>query len=69
MVAVRHGEVEVVQGDHVGGRQARNEVQQVKLVLNVEVVGGFVQEELSGLLGEGAGYLGALAFATGQGVP
>lgn len=43
--------------------------QQLRLVLDVQVVGGFVQQEFTRLLGQGAGDLHALALAAGQGVP
>ena len=58
-----------MQGDHAGDGQFGDQVQQVELVLDVEVVGRFVQQQLARLLGEGAGDLRALAFAAGKRVP
>ncbi|GGS52002.1 hypothetical protein GCM10010221_58810 [Streptomyces parvus] len=58
-----------MQGDDAGDGEAGDQGEQVQLVLNVEVVRRFVQEEFTGLLGQGAGDLDALAFSAGQGVP
>lgn len=68
-VALHRGEVEVVQRDHRGDRQTGDQVEQVQLVLDVEVVGRLVQQQFARFLGEGAGTLGPLAFAAGEGVP
>lgn len=58
-----------MEGDHGGDREVCDPVEEVQLVLDVQVVGRFVQQEFAGFLGQSAGDLGALAFAAGEGVP
>lgn len=58
-----------MQRDDAGDGEVGDQGEQVQLVLDVEVVRRFVEQEFVGLLGQGAGDLDALAFAAGQGVP
>ncbi|WP_338118599.1 MULTISPECIES: hypothetical protein [Paracoccus] len=62
-VAELRGVVQVVQRHDAGQAKPRDQVQQLQLMLDVQVVGGFVQEQFPGFLGQGAGDLDALAFA------
>ncbi|MFK4546034.1 hypothetical protein RKD29_005630 [Streptomyces tendae] len=52
-VAVVVGRVEAVQGEQHGRGQASQGAQHGQLVADAEVVGGLVQDEEGGLLGEG----------------
>jgi hypothetical protein len=54
---------------HGGDRQDRDEIRQVESVVDVDLVGGFVEAEFAGVLGEGVGDPGASAFAAREGVP
>ncbi|CAM5476651.1 hypothetical protein SHIRM173S_02348 [Streptomyces hirsutus] len=62
--------VEVVQddadGDAVVVRQIADQVEEFDLVAQVEVGGGFVEEEDSGLLGQAAGQPDALELSAGE---
>ena len=68
MVAVRRGEVEVVQRDErrrPAPAARRTEAQRVELGVDVEVVGRLVEQEQLGLLRQGAGQVDPLALAAG----
>ena len=66
-VARGGGEVEVVQDEQDGDAGLADQGQQADLVADVEVVGGFVQDQHAGLLDEAAGHEHPLAFTAGQG--
>jgi hypothetical protein len=69
VVAVSGGEVEVVECDDAGDVERTQQFEQVELVADVEVVGWLVEQDLSWLLSQGAGQLGALFLAAGERVP
>ena len=66
VVAVTGGQVEVVQHDHRAGFQVLDESEDVVLVADVQVVGGFIEEQVVGFLGEGPGDQDTLFLAAGQ---
>jgi hypothetical protein len=65
-VAVAGGECEVVEDDDGAEAEPVDEVEYLVLVADVEVVGGLVEEEVGGALGEGAGDHDALPLAAGE---
>ncbi len=58
--------VEVVQRDNAGNRQAGDEPHEVNLVLNIEMVGRFIEDQLSRRLCRRPCNMGALLFAARQ---
>jgi hypothetical protein len=69
VIAVHRRQVEVVQCHDAREAQARYQGQEVQLMLDVEVVRRFVEEEFARFLGEGAGDLDPLAFTAGERAP
>lgn len=61
--------VQVVQCDDAGHREFGNEPQKADLVVDVEMVRRFVQDELFRRLGKRTGKVGALLFPTRQALP
>ena len=55
-----------MQHDDVGHVEVAHELEDLVLVADVEVVGGLVEQEVAGLLREGAGDQHALLLAAGQ---
>ena len=68
-VAEHRRQIEIVQRYYAGGRQAGDQSQDLELVLDIEVVGRFVQQQLGRTLRQGSGDLRALAFTARQCVP
>lgn len=68
-VAEHGGVVEVMQRDDAGDGQACNELQQADLVLDVQMVGRLIKDQLARALGQGAGDVGALLFAAREMLP
>ena len=60
------GQVEVVKCDQRGGGQRAQDSEDLQLKLYVQVVGRFVENHESGLLGEGARDQHALPFTAGE---
>jgi hypothetical protein len=58
--------VEVVQRDNAGNRQAGDEPHEVNLVLNIEMVGRLIEDQLSRRLWRRPCNMGALLFAARQ---
>ena len=67
-VAEQGGQAQVVQGGQHGDAEPGDELQHLDLVADVEVVGGFVEDEMVGALGEGPGDEHPLFLAAGEGV-
>lgn len=65
-VAVQGGQIQVVQGGEHGQAAVADQGEDFQLVGDVEVVGGLVEHEDPGLLGEGAGDQDALPLAAGE---
>ena len=63
LVTEHGGMVEVVEGDDAGDREAGDKAHQPDLVLDVEVVGRFVEEQFLGGLSQRPCNVGALLFA------
>ncbi len=61
--------VEVVQGNHGGHGQCVNNVQNRQLVLDIQVVGRFVQQQDLRALGQGASDMHALTLAAREATP
>ncbi|GLB65892.1 hypothetical protein AHIS1636_03310 [Arthrobacter mangrovi] len=69
-VAAGGRDVDVVQGGehaHAAGRQGPDQLHGGQLGVHVQVVGGLVEQQHLGFLGEGLGQLDPLALAAGQG--
>ncbi len=64
LVAEHRREVEIVQGDDAGQWELGDECEQIELVVDVEVVGRLVEQQLAWLLCERTRDLDALAFST-----
>ncbi len=54
-VAVHGGNIQVVDGRDHGPVQGFDNVHQFQLVLDIQMIGGLVQDQTGGLLGQGAG--------------
>ena len=61
-----HGQVEVVDRGDDGAAGGSHGLQQVQLVVHVEVVGGFVEQQQVGALRQAFGEHGAAPFAAGE---
>ena len=61
--------IQVMQGDQCCHWQRLHHVQDRELVLDVQVIGRFVEQQYLRALGQGAGDVDTLAFAAGQAVP
>ena len=62
-------EVELVDGCQEGdafSAEAGEELHELGLAADIEVLGGFIEEQEAGLAGEGEGDFDALALATGE---
>ena len=65
-VACSSCQVEVMEHDHGGGVNGFDEVEQGELMADVEVIGGLVEQQMAGLLGDGSGDENPLTFPAGQ---
>ena len=61
--------VEVVQSNHGGHRQCVDHLQDCQLVLDIQVIGRFVQQQDPRALGQGASDVHALTLAAGEAAP
>ena len=67
-VAEQGGQVEVVQGGEDRDVKPGHEFEDLDLIADIEMVGGFVENEVVGALGEGAGDEHPLLLAPGEGI-
>ncbi len=67
-VAEQGGQAQVVEGGEDGDAEAGDEFEHFDLVADVEMVGGLVEDEMVGALGEGPGDQHPLFLATREGV-
>ena len=65
-VAVREGQVQIVHGSEDLDVQGAHGLQKLELVLDIQVVGGLIQDHGPGLLGERAGHQHPLALTSGE---
>lgn len=68
-VAEHRGMVEIVKSDDAGDGQAGNQPHQADLVLDVEMVGGLIEDQFLRRLRQGARDMSALFFAARQALP
>ena len=66
LVAASGGQVEIVQDDDRRRRNGRHQGEQLELVPDVEVVGGLVEQQMVGVLGDGPSDERTLPFTAGQ---
>ena len=65
-----HGSmVQIMQRNDAGNGQCRHQTHQTHLMLDVQMIGGLVQEELLRFLRQGSRDVGTLTFATGHVLP
>ena len=68
-IAEHGGMVQIMQRNDAGDGQCRHQTHQTHLMLDVQMVGGLVQEEFLRFLRQGSRDVGTLTFATGHVLP
>ena len=61
-----HRLIKVMNGHHLGDRQRQHQVHQCQLLVDVQVIGGFIHQQDLRLLGQRPCNVDALAFTTGK---